>query len=47
MDTAWTFQKEQGIMLDSDYEYTSGRTGRETACAHDTNKTIGNVTNIG
>lgn len=47
MDTAWTFQKEQGIMLDSDYGYTSGRTGRETACAHDTSKTIGNVTNIG
>merc|ERR1712018_1066759 len=31
----------------ADYEYTSGRTGRETACAHDTSKTIGNVTNIG
>jgi len=47
MDTAWTFQKEQGIMLDSDYGYTSGSTGTETACAHDRNKTIGNVTNIG
>jgi len=47
MSYAWWFQKEQGIMTDADYPYTSGRTGKETECAHDTNKTIGKVTQWG
>merc|ERR1712012_824396 len=34
-------------MTDADYPYTSGNTGRETTCAHDNNKTIGNVTSYG
>lgn len=34
MSYAWWFQQEQGIMLDSDYPYTSGTSGRETQCAH-------------
>ena len=45
MASAWYFQYKQGAMKESDYEYTSGRTGRETACAHDKNKTVGKVTN--
>jgi len=43
MSIAWDFQKEQGIMMDADYPYTSGNTGTETACAHDYNKTVGKV----
>jgi len=30
MATAWRFQKDHGVMLDSDYPYTSGNTGKET-----------------
>ena len=30
MATAWYFQYKNGIMLDSDYPYTSGNTGTET-----------------
>merc|ERR1712109_288569 len=47
MSYAWWFQKEQGVMMDSDYPYTSGRTGRETQCAHDATKTKGKVTQWG
>jgi len=43
MSIAWDFQREQGIMLDADYPYTSGNTGTETSCAHDTTKVIGKV----
>lgn len=45
MASAWYFQYKQGAMKESDYEYTSGRTGRETDCAHNKNKTVGKVTN--
>jgi len=34
MVAAWTFQKEQGMFLEGEYPYTSGRTGRETKCKH-------------
>merc|ERR1712156_879072 len=47
MSYAWWIQKEQGVMMDSDYPYTSGRTGRETQCAHDATKTKGKVTQWG
>lgn len=43
MSIAWDFQKDQGIMMDSEYPYTSGNTGTETTCAHDWNKTVGKV----
>jgi C1A family cysteine protease len=43
MATAWYFQSKHGVMLDSDYPYTSGRTGTESKCAHDGSKTIGKV----
>jgi len=41
MDAAWKFQKANGAMLEADYPYTSGRTGRETTCAHDDSKVVG------
>jgi len=47
MNYAWKFQKEQGIMTDADYPYTSGSTGTETQCAHDASKTIGKVARWG
>ena len=47
MATAWYFQYKNGAMLDSDYGYTSGDTGRETDCAHDADKVVGKVTNWG
>lgn len=34
-------------MTDADYPYTSGRTGRETQCAHKATETIGKVTSYG
>ena len=43
MATAWYFQSKHGVMLDSDYPYTSGRTQTESRCAHDGSKTIGKV----
>jgi len=30
MNYAWRFQKEQGVMTDASYPYTSGGTGKET-----------------
>ena len=47
MATAWYFQYKNGIMLDSDYPYTSGNDGLETRCAHDASKVVGKVTNWG
>ena len=38
MSSAWDFQIDNGIMLDSDYSYTSGNTNTETKCAHKENK---------
>lgn len=43
MKYAWEFQKDHGAMLESDYPYTSGNTGTETACAHDDSKTVGKI----
>lgn len=43
MEYAWEFQSDHGAMLESDYPYTSGTTGTETACAHDYDKTIGKI----
>merc|ERR1712060_715804 len=47
MDLAWTFQNEQGIMLEGDYPYTSGNTSVETQCKHDWNKTVGKASGWG
>jgi len=47
MATAWYFQSKHGAMLDSDYPYTSGRTGTESPCAHDTDKIVGKVSGWG
>merc|ERR1712045_222521 len=47
MATAWYFQSKHGVMLDSDYPYTSGRTGTESPCAHDTDKIVGKVSGWG
>ena len=47
MATCWYFQHKNGVMKDSDYSYTSGSTGTETKCAHDSNKTIGKVIDWG
>lgn len=41
MTWAWTFQNEQGIMMEDDYPYTSGTTMTESDCAHDADKTVG------
>jgi len=43
MSWAWDFQKDQGIMLDADYPYTSGNSSVEGSCQHDSSKTIGRV----
>ena len=37
----WHFQRAQGAMLEEDYPYTSGRTGTESKCVHDWDKTVG------
>merc|ERR1719181_1638477 len=47
MDLAWTFQKEQGIMLEGDYPYTSGNSSVETQCAHNASKTVGTASGWG
>ena len=47
MDLAWTFQNEQGIMLEQDYPYTSGNTSTETQCAHDYGKVVGKASGWG
>ena len=43
MSWAWDFQKDWGVMLDSDYPYQSGNTSTEHYCEHDDSKTIGRV----
>lgn len=43
MSYAWSFLRDWGAMTNADYPYTSGNTSTESACAHDSSKTVGNV----
>lgn len=37
MSSAWDFQIDHGVMLDSEYPYVSGNTSTEQNCRHDSN----------
>jgi len=43
MTWAWDFIKDQGVMTDEDYPYTSGDSGMEGECKHRRSKTVGKV----
>ena len=43
MTWAWDFIKDQGVMTDEDYPYTSGDSEMEGECKHRKSKTVGKV----
>lgn len=47
MANSWNFHKDQGFMVEADYKYESGKSGKEHECRHDKSKTKGNVTSYG
>lgn len=47
MSYSWDFHKDHGFMVEDDYKYFSGNTGREGACQHKPEKVKGRVTKWG